>query len=166
MAESGQGGGEETREPFVSQGDRPEVRLDPDTPLSELRVRDLAAILGPMTTKNPNFEVGKTPLKDFFDKPFPEEAKDFIKEIKNEKFEKPEKFEKNEKFEKREKLEKREIKEVKNEKFEIGEGGFEPGIPPGPDPRLDQVIQAVTGMNNQLSQLADQVEELQRRTQG
>jgi hypothetical protein len=68
-----------------------------------LRVRDLAAILGPMAGKNPNFEVGKTPLKDFFDKPFPEETKDFTKEIKIEKVEKPEKVEKNEKFEKNEK---------------------------------------------------------------
>jgi hypothetical protein len=39
---------------------------------------------------------------------------------------------------------------------------FKPGIPPGSDPRLDQVIQSMTGMNNQLSQLADQVAELQR----
>ena len=142
MAESGQGGGEERREPFVSQGDRPEVRLDPDAPLSELRVRDLAAILGPMAGKNPNFEVGKTPLKDFFDKPFSEETKDFIKEIKIEKVEKPEKVEKNEKFGKFEKIEKREIKGVKHEKLEIAEGGVDPTALPGPDPRLDQVIQA------------------------
>jgi hypothetical protein len=166
MAESGQGAGEEPREPFVSQGDRPEVRLDPDAPLSELRVRDLAAILGPMAGKNPNFEVGKTPLKDFFDKPSPEVAKDFLKEIKFEKFEKPEKREKFEKNEKIEKPEKSEIKEAKFEKFETGESVFDPGTLPGPDPRLDQVIQAVTGMNNQVSQLADQVAELQRRLQG
>lgn len=138
MAESGQGAqgaNEEPREPFVSQGDRPEVRLDPDAPLSELRVRDLAAILGPMAGKNPNFEVGKTGLKDFFDKPSPEVAKDFLKE-------------------------------VKSEKLEIAETGFDPTALPGPDPRLDQVIQAVTGMNTQVSQLADQVAELQRRLQG
>jgi hypothetical protein len=184
MAESGQGAqdaNEEPREPFVSQGDRPEVRLDPDAPLSELRVRDLAAILGPMAGKNPNFEVGKTPLKDFFDKPSPEVAKDFLKEIKIEKVEKPEKpekFEKNEKFEKDEKHEKpekfeknekvekpekSEIKEAKFEKVEIDGVVFDPTKLPGPDPRLDQVIQAVTGMNTQVSQLADQVAELQRR---
>lgn len=166
MAESGQGGGEEQREPFVSQGDRPEVRLDPDAPLSELRVRDLAAILGPMASKNPNFEVGKTGLKDFFDKPSPEVAKDFLKEIKIEKVEKPEKPEKVEKNEKIEKPEKSEIKEAKFEKIETGEGTFDPGSLPGPDPRLEQVIQAVTGMNTQVSQLADQVAELQRRMEG
>jgi hypothetical protein len=169
MADSGQGAqdaNEEPREPFVSQGDRPEVRLDPDAPLSELRVRDLAAILGPMASKNPNFEVGKGPLKDFFDKPSPEVAKDFLKEIKIEKIEKPEKPEKFEKNEKFEKPEKSEIKEAKFEKIEIDGTVFDPARQPGPDPRLDQVIQAVTGMSNQVSQLTDQVAELQRRVQG
>jgi hypothetical protein len=199
MAESGQGAqgaNEEHREPFVSQGDRPEVRLDPEAPLSELRVRDLAAILGPMAGKNPNFEVGKTGLKDFFDKPSPDVVKDPFKEGKSEKFEKSEKLEKNEKNEKNEKIEKpeknekfeksekneknekiekpekSEIKEAKFEKFEkfekieTGETVFDPTALPGPDPRLDQVIQAVTGMNTHVSQLADQVAELQRRLQG
>jgi hypothetical protein len=150
---------EKRKEPFVPQGDRPEVKLKPDTPLSELRVRDLAAIIG-AATKNP-FEVGKTPLKDFFDKPFPEEAKDFIKEIK------PEKFEKNElkelKGEKIEKLEKREIKEIKHEKIEVQEPVFDPGRIPGPDPRLEVLIQTVAGLTQQVSQLANQVEELKKR---
>src|SRR5437868_7060017 len=110
-------GAEESKEPFVSHEDRPEVRLTPDSPIGELRVRDLTAILGAMTGKNPNFEVGKTSLKDFFDKPFPEQAKDFIKEVKPEKLEKSEikefKGEKHEKLEKREKFEKPEIKEAK-----------------------------------------------------
>ena len=77
------------KQPFVPPEDRPEVKLTPDTPISELRVRDLAAIVGAVSgsTKSP-FEVGKTPLKDFFDKPFPETNKDFIKEIKPEKLEK------------------------------------------------------------------------------
>src|SRR6266498_2695341 len=76
-----------SKEPFVSQADRPEVRINPDTPLSELRVRDLQAILGPAAAAKSPFEVGKTPLKDFFDKDFPEVVKDFIKEIKHEKLE-------------------------------------------------------------------------------
>jgi hypothetical protein len=162
---------ESKKEPFVSQGDRPEVKLKPDTPLSELRVRDLAAIIG-AATKNP-FEVGKTPLKDFFDKPFPEEAKDFIKEIKPEKFEKNElkelkgekleKHEKIEKFEKPEKLEKPELKEIKSEKIEVQEPIFDPGRIPGPDPRLEVLIQTVAGLTQQVSQLANQVEELKKR---
>ena len=121
--------GERSREPFVSKADRPEVRINLDTPLSELRVRELSAILGFMVGKNPNFEVGKTSLKDFFDKDFPEVAKDWIKEIKPESVEKPPKFEKPEKFEKHEKIEKPEkpeLKEIKNEKLER-EGVFDPG---------------------------------------
>jgi hypothetical protein len=142
--------------------------LTPDTPVGELRLRELMAILGAVIGKNPNFEVGKTPLKDFFDKPFPEEAKDFVKEIKPEKFEKAEikefKGEKHEKLEKREKFEKPEIKEVKFEKLEVQEPIFDPGKPPGPDPRIDQLIQVVAGLTRQVSQLANEVEELQKRT--
>ena len=158
---------DESKEPFVSQSDRPEVKLNPDAPITELRVRDLAAILGAMTAKSP-FEVGKTPLKDFFEnKPFPDEAKDFLKEIKPEKLEKSEikesKGEKNEKFEKREKFEKTETKEFKSEKFERGEVVFDPqtGIP---DPRIDQLIQAVSGLVKQVGELTNQVDEMKKRT--
>lgn len=165
-----------SKQPFVAAADRPEVKLDLDMPVNQLRVRDLAAILGQLTQKTP-FEVGKTPIKDFFDKPFPEVVKDYVKELKPEKFEKPEKsekIEKNEKHEKPEKPEKSEIKEVKHEKIEIKEvknekietdGVFDPGsrFPPGPDPRFEQVIQAVAGLTRQVTALANQVEELQKR---
>ena len=157
----------ESKEPFVSKDDRPEVKLKPDTPLSDLRVRDLAAILGAFAAKSP-FEAGKTSLKDFFDKDFPEVAKDFIKEIKPEKLDKNEikeiKGEKHEKLEKREKFEKPEIKESKNEKLET-EPIFDPGKPPIPDPRIEQLIHAVAGLATQVSQLANQVEELRKKTQ-
>ena len=99
----------EPKEPFVPAEDRPEVKISLDTPLTELTVRDLSAILGFVGSKNPNFEAGKTSLKDFFDKDFPEVAKDWNKEIKIEKVEKPEKpdkLEKNEKLAKNEKFEK------------------------------------------------------------
>ena len=33
------------KQPFVSTDDRPKVGMDPDTPISELRVRDLALLL-------------------------------------------------------------------------------------------------------------------------
>ncbi len=137
-SQGAQGAGEERREPFVSQGDRPEVRLNPDTPLSELRVRDLTDILGggpigkPPSAEKLYYE--KSPMKDV-------SIKDFTPD-------KHWKFEKNEKFE-----------------LEIPIP-VDPGFPPGPDPRLDQVIRAVSGMNNQLSQLTDQVAELQRRLEG
>jgi hypothetical protein len=156
---------EESKQPFVSREDRPEVRITLDTPLTELRVRELGAILGFLAGKNPNFEVGKTPLKDFFDKPFPEVAKDWLKEIKSDKLEKIEKLEKNEKLEKPEKFEKPEIKELKNEKLER-EQVFDPGVIPGPDPRIEQIIQAVAGLTRQVSQLANQVEELRKKVEG
>jgi hypothetical protein len=173
---------EKSKEPFVSQADRPEVRLDLDMPINELRVRDLAAILGLLTTKSP-FEAGKTSLKDFFDKDFPEVGKDYVKEVKIEKVEKPEKpekFEKNEKIEKPEKhekfeklekpekpekFEKPEIKELKNEKLEKVEKLENDGVgfSPKPDPRMEQVIQTLAGLTRQVGQLADQVEELQKK---
>lgn len=176
MAKEDQGkpaAGEESKEPFVSPEDRPEVRINLDTPISELRVRELTSILGSLIGKNP-FEVGKTPLKDFFDKPFPETTKDFIKESKPETFDKPVKFEKPEKFEKFEKdkdkdknekiekPEKPEIKEVKAEKIER-DGVFDPGKLGTPDPRLEQLIQSVAGLTKRVSQLADQVEELRKK---
>jgi len=168
---SGESGSSE-KEPFVAAEDRPQVQISLDTPLTELSVRDLSAILGFVGGKNPNFEVGKTSLKDFFDKDFPEIAKDWLKEIKIEKAEKPEKpekFEKNEKLEKdekhekNEKFEKRELKDIKLEKIE-NDGVFEERIPgPGPDPRIEQIIGAVAGLTKQVSQLADQVKELRER---
>ena len=156
------------KQPFVSKADRPEVKISLDTPLNKLRVRELGAILGFLASKNANFEVGKTSLKDFFDKDFPEVAKDWVKDIKSEKFEKIEKIEKpekSEKFEKHEKLEKpekSEIKEAKNEKIER-EPIFEPGRD-GPDPMLQQVIQALAGLTQQVGQLTNQVEELKKRS--
>ena len=152
----------ESKEPFINKDDRPEVKISLDTPLSELRVRELSAILGYMTAKSPNFEVGKTSIKDFFDKPFPEVVKDWVKELKSEKFEKIEKIEKNEKFEKFEKAEKPERKELKLEKIEH-DGVFDPGPHIGPDPRLEQLIQVVTGLSKQVSVLTNQLEELRKK---
>jgi hypothetical protein len=127
----------ESKKPFVSQEDRPEVKLDPDRPIAELRVRDLATILGDALTR-----------------------KSLHKEFKNEKFELKE-------F-------KHEHKEFKNEKFEKNEKQefdiipkrvFEPGPDPtaGGDPVINQVIQAVSGLAAQVSKLANQVAELEKR---
>ena len=127
---------------------------------------ELSAILGFVSGKNANFEVGKTALKDFFDKPFPEVAKDWVKEIKTEKVEKPEKPEK---FEKNEKLEKPERKELKSEKFEkIESDGVITEWPdlPGPDPRMEQIVQAVAGLTEQVGRLANQVDALERKLRG
>jgi hypothetical protein len=156
-----QGNNEEAKQPFVSRKDRPEVRIDLDTPVSELRVRDLSAILGFVAGKNPNFEVGKTILKDFFDKPFPEVVKDWLKEFKSDKLEKIEKVEKPEKYEKSEKLEKQGWTE-KSEKLERTET-VDPTFSQAPDPRFEQLIQAVSGLAKQVSYLTNQVEELRKK---
>ena len=56
--------------------------------------------------------------------------------------------------------EKREIKELKVEKIE-SDGVFEQQ-PIGPDPRIEQVIRAVSGMSAKVDQLADQVDALKK----
>ena len=151
------------KEPFVGQGDRPEVRLDPDTPVSELRVRDLSDILNRAAGKHPHFEVGKTSLKDFFDKPFPEVVKDWLKESKIEKVEKSEKMEKNEKVEKVEKREKNEKIELEPpyKVFDLDDLVLEPDPLP-----WRHVVESVAGLRERISQLSDQVAELQKRAQG
>ena len=53
-------------EPFVSQQDRPNIHAD--TPLSELRVRDLQAILAHKTFDKAGKEVDKSHFKDVIDK--------------------------------------------------------------------------------------------------
>ena len=140
------------KKPFISQADRPEVRLKSDTPLSNLTVRDLATILGQFGTRK-DFWDGKDWQKDDFDggikwkddKEFKEtkEVKDKDKETKEGKDGK----------------EKREIKELKAEKLEL-DGVFEPVSQP--DPRIEQVIRALSGMSAKVDQLADQIEALKK----
>jgi hypothetical protein len=145
------------RKPFVAQGDRPEVRIKLDAPVSELKVRDLAAILRLGSQKD--FWDGKDWLKDDFDggiKWWKEKEKDKDKEKEKEKPEKQEKHEKHEKPE---------IKEVKAEKVE-SDGVFTPGPYPRPDPQLDQIMRTLVGLNERVSQLADQLEELKKQRKG
>jgi hypothetical protein len=145
-----------SRKPFVAQSDRPEVRIKLDAPISELRVRDLAAILRLGSQKD--FWDGKDWLKDDFDggiKWWKEKEKDKDKEKDKEKEKDKDKREKTEK------LEKHEIKEVKAEKLE-NDGVFEPTPFPRPDPQIDGVIRALAGLSERVSQLADQVEELKK----
>ena len=143
---------ENPKQPFVSQGDRPEVRIKSDTPLSELTVRDLATLLAQVGGTNKDFWDGKDWQKDDFDGG---------SKWKEKEKEKPEIIDKPPKLDKPEKYEKREIKEFKVEKLEL-DGVIDPGVRPGPDPRLDQVIQALSGLTSRVAQLANQVEELRR----
>ena len=57
------------KESFVSQADRPDVNLKADTPLSELRVRDLASLLAQVGGTGKDFWDGKSWQKDDFDGP-------------------------------------------------------------------------------------------------
>jgi hypothetical protein len=150
------------KQPFVAQADRPDVRLKSDTPLNELTVRDLATILGQVGQTGKDFWDGKAWQKDDFDgtnKPW-KEGKEEIKDGKDIKDGKEIKDK-----EKREKPEKSEIKELKAEKLE-SDGVFEPVARPGPDPRLDQVIQALSGLSARVAQLANQVDELKKASKG
>ena len=126
------------KEAFIGESERPDVKLDPDAPLTELRVRDLSAILNIAKTaraelKNPNWE----------------------KYIKVEKFEKFEKIEKLEKFEK--------IEDIKwvwepPPKFREPPYDFE-------DPRIlegiNQVVQSVSQLQAQVQDLAGRVGKLE-----
>lgn len=147
------------KEPFVSQGDRPEVSLKPDAPISELTVRDLGALLG---------EQAKISVKHFKDIKL--EKWEHPKHEKFEKFEKHEKWEhpKLEKHEKFEKLEKWEnIKHEKNEKLEIDilqklvpEGLPDPTGPIGDPGPIDKLVSAVSSLEEHVKQLDAQVKEI------
>jgi hypothetical protein len=142
------------KKPFVSKADRPEVKLKSDTPLNTLTVRDLVTILGQLGTGK-DFWDGKDWQKDDFDGPNKrwKEGKE-IKEGKDVKDKDKEK--------EKEHKEKREIKEIKVEKLEI-DGVIEQGNPL-PDPRIDQIIRAITGMSARVDQLADQIEALKKKS--
>jgi hypothetical protein len=141
-----------SKQPFVSQADRPEVKLKSDTPLSELRVRDLATILGQVGGTGKDFWDGKDWQKDDLGGTIKDKESKEVKEVKEVK---------DKDKDKREKLEKPEAKELKAEKLEL-DGVFEAGVPQGPDSRLDQVVQALSGLTVRVGQLADQVEELKK----
>ncbi len=147
-----------SKQSFVSQADRPEVRLKSDTPLTELRVRDLAYLLGQVGGTGKDFWDGKDWQKDDFDGPLVIKGWKEEKEFKDKE---KEKDKDKEKEKEKEKLEKPEGKEQKVEKLEL-DGVFEAGTLRGPDPRLDQVVQALSGLTMRVAQLADQVEELKK----
>jgi len=132
------------KEAFVPQADRPEVK--PDTPVGQLTVRDLTQILGQTALKPPVLEK----LHAQFEKI-------------HWKFEKFEKFEKHEKHEKFEKFEweviNKQVVELPPDPTKIG------GDPVTPV-ALNQVIQAISGLANQVTLLQNQVAELQKKGGG
>jgi hypothetical protein len=137
------------KKPFISQAERPEVRLKSDTPLSNLTVRDLATIMGQLGTRK-DFWDGKDWQKDDFDGEIKwKDSKEFkeTKEVKDKDKEKDFK-------------DKPEIKDLKAEKLELDGPVFETRLPP--DPRIEQVIRALSGMSAKVDQLADQIEALKK----
>ena len=138
-----------SKKPFIAKTDRPEVRLKSDTPLSSLTVRDLATLLGQLGTGK-DFWDGKDWQKDDFD------GQTKWKDVKESK-ETKEVKDKDKDF--KDGKEKREIKEVKAEKLEL-DGVFDPGAQP--DPRIEQVVRALSGMSAKVDQLVDQVEALKK----
>jgi len=136
------------KQAYIAKADRPEIKLKSDTPISGLTIRDLVTILGRLGTGK-DFWDGKDWQKDDFDGPI--KWKD-LKEFKDKE---------KEKDKDKEHKEKREIKEIKVEKLET-DGVFEPQTV-GPDPRIDQVIRALSGMTAKVDQLADQVEALKKK---
>jgi hypothetical protein len=143
------------KKPFVSQADRPEVRLKSTTPISDLTVRDLATILGQLGGTGKDFWDGKDWIKDDFDGTIKWKDGKEIKDGKDVKDKDKEKEFKDGK----EGKEKREIKELKAEKLEL-DGVFDPHSQP--DPRIEQVIRALSGMSAKVDQLADQIEALKK----
>jgi hypothetical protein len=137
------------KKPFISQADRPEVRLKSDTRLSDLTVRDLATILGQFGTRK-DFWDGKDFQKDDFDGEIKwKDSKEFkeTKEVKDKDKEKDFK-------------DKPEIKDLKAEKLELDGGVFETRLQP--DPRIEQVIRALSGLSAKVDQLADQLDALKK----
>jgi hypothetical protein len=140
------------KQSFITKAERPELKLKSDTPISGLTIRDLVTILGRLGTRK-DFWDGKDWQKDDFDGGI--KWKD-VKEFKEDK----EFKEGQEKEKDKEHKEKREIKELKVEKIET-DGVFE-RQPIEPDPRIEKVILALTGMTATVDQLADQVKALMK----
>jgi len=140
------------KQPFVAKEDRPEVRLKSDTPINALTVRDLVTILAQLGGTGKDFRDGKDWQKDDFDGTTKgwKETKE-TKEVKDKDKEKEHK-------EHKEHKEKREIKELKAEKLEHDGQVFETAA----DPRIEQVIRALSGMSAKVDQLTDQIAALKK----
>jgi hypothetical protein len=131
------------KEPFIPPADRPDLPAPPppDRRIADLQVRDLDVLLQhALLRKSLKVEI------------------DIHKHWKIEKIEKLEKWE----HPKWEKIEKWEHPKWEHLKWEIPEpkGGFEPPIPdPGPlvDPRIDQLISAVTDLRKEVEALKTRI---------
>jgi len=119
------------REPLLTAADRPDPSaVDPDTPLSQLKVRDLATLLGAAFRAKPLAAEGplKSHLKDFFK----------IEKVEGSKFE---------------------SFKAEIAKFEHGEpkGGLEPGPDPQLGRGIAELIEVVTELKSAVDQLGRQI---------
>jgi hypothetical protein len=135
------------KEPFVPRADRPDLALDPEAPIAQLKVRDLHLILS------------GTVLKVIQDHKIIEKH---FKHEKLEKFEKHEKLEKHEKHEKHEKLEWEKIHKPEKLEYEVYKNTPE-GIP-DPTNQIDPVARrGLEQVIDQIAGLAKQLEEIQKK---
>jgi hypothetical protein len=164
----------EEKEPFVASADRPNVNLNPDTPISELHVRDLQALLqssGHIKTTMEKLAFLEKQIKNEMKLEkleYPEKygypEKHFKNEMKLEKLEYPEKHFKNEL--KLEKLEHKELKFELPEKSPAPEGQpFAEQQVPGPT-GIDQLIQTISKLTEQVGQLSRDVDLLKQQSTG
>ncbi len=161
------------KESFISSEERPEVGLKPDTPISELRVRDLQALLQGVNQnkglasrwpefKGPNLKPEKYEYKNET-KP---EWKDELKDLK---------YEKNEYKNETKPEWKDELKDLKYEKNEVDiprnlvkptneipRFGGETVSPAA----IDQLIRTVSGLSEQVTTLTQEVEKLKQQPGG
>lgn len=128
MAESpsqSKGPRDNPKEAFISQTDRPEVRLSQDTPITEMRVRDLAELLS-------HYHHHHHPHGKIYITLAEGGPKSWIKDSKNEL---------------KDALGKHEYAEVPVDRV-------------FPDPRLDRVIQVVSGLADEVTRITEQLREL------
>jgi len=132
------------KESFISSEQRPEVSLKPDTPISELRARDLQTLLQGVTfSKIRGNDLKMFPeFKNSYGKPEKWETKDERLEWKYEK----------EKFE--------------NDKTSFGDKPNrenEGGVQVNPAP-IDQLIRTISGLSEQVMQLTQEVQKLKQQS--
>ena len=160
---------QESKQPFVAEEDRPPIKLDPDQPIAELRVRDLHAILGTAFTKPVLADKpDKEPLKETKEKEILAEKpdKEPLKETKEKEplLEKPDKEPLKE-----HKHEKFEVKDLKHEKSELDPvKRFAEHFDPGPERFsgikgvIERLAHEAGGLSARIDELANQVDELKK----
>lgn len=118
------------KEAFISSEDRPHVGINPDTPIAELKVRDLHYLLTGVNVLGiaSDFKILRDSgvFKDLHDK----DLSDAV------------------------------LKYIRDHQYLLY--GTQPIFGPGPGPEFDQVVRALSGLAEQVSQLSKEVEALKK----